>query len=216
VAVENPNDPHRWFAFWPPFFGFNFQFASATTQGYSADRTHFVDPSAGLIGYRATLTSHDERQYELGSLGVFSAIAFGFEAPTAGLVEILVDAQCAVAHHHVAMSDEWGWSDSTTWQQNALSMDVLHPNALPGTDALMSDFRADFDGDDETVDREYLVPGQHYFAHALTSGPVPGGTSVVVQIGTFGADTSKLDDVGVKSVSHFRWFVSSVQVRIAP
>ena len=58
--------------------------------------------------------------------------------------------------------------------------------------------------------------GEHYFAQGLSSGPVSGGTSVVVEIGTFGADTSKLNDVGVKSVSHFRWFVSSVQVRIRP
>ena len=216
ATLDDPKDPHRWFAFRPPFFGFNFQFASSTTQGYLADRTHFVDPPAGLIGYEATLTSHDEREYEFGALGVLSAIAFGFEAPTAGLVEILVDAQCALAHHHVEMEDEWGWSHSTTWQQNSISMDVLHPNTLPGTDALMSDFRVDFDGDSKTVDRDYLVPGEHYFAQALSSGPVSGGTSVVVQIGTFGADTSKLDDVGVKSVSNFRWFVSSVQVRIQP
>jgi hypothetical protein len=93
-------------------------------------------------------------------------------------------------------------------------MDVLHPNALPGTDALMSDFR--INDNDGTVDRDYLVPGEHYFAQALSSSPVPGGTSVVVQIGTFGSDFAKLNDIGVKSVSHFRWFVSSVQVRIAP
>ena len=212
----DPNNPHRWFVFRPPFFGFNFQFSSGSSGGYTADRIHIVDPPAGLIGYRATLTSHDEAEYELGALGVLTAIAFGFEAPTAGLVEILVDAQSAVAHHHVEMSDDWGWSGSTTWQENRLSMDVLHPNALPGVDALMSDFRTDFHGDDETVDREYLVHGQHYFAQGLSSGPVPGGASVVVQIGTLGFDTSKLTDVGVKSESHFRWFVSSVQVRIAP
>ena len=215
VFEQNPDDPHRWFCFRPPFFGFNFQFASSCTQGYTADRIHFVDPPAGLIGYRAMLTSHDEREYEFGALGVISAIAFRFEAPIAGLVEILVDVQSAVAHHHVEMDDEWGYSESTTWQQNSITMDVLHPNTLPGTEALMSDFRTDFDGDDATVDRDYLVHGRHYFAQSMTSGPIAAGQSVVVQIGTFGADTSKLNDVGVKSESHFRWFVSSVQVRIA-
>ena len=212
----DPNDPHRWFVFRPPFFGFNFQFATSTTQGYLADREHFVDPAAGLIGYRAWLTSHDEREYEFGALGVFTSIAFGFEAPTAGLVEMLVDVQSGKGHHHVYMHDEWGWSHSTTWQQNSISMQVMHPNSPTETDALMSDFRADFDGDSETVDRDYLVPGEHYFAQGLSSGPIAGGTSVVVQIGTFGADTSKLDDVSVHSVSEFRWFVSSVQVRIRP
>ncbi len=210
---DDPNDPHRWFAFFPPFFGFNFQFASSTL-GYVADREHVVDPAAGLIGYRATLNSNNDSEYEIGSLGVFSAIAFGFEAPTAGLVEILVDAQCALAHHHVKMEDQWGWSESTTLQQNSISMDVLHPNTPSGTEALMSDFRAD--GNDGTVDRDYLVAGEHYFAQAVSSGAIAGGTSVVVQIGTFGADDSKRNDVSVKSESHFRWFVSSVQVRIRP
>lgn len=57
-----------------------------------------VRVAAGLIGYRAMLTSHDENEYELGMLGVLSAIAFGFQVPIAGLVEILVDVQSAVAH----------------------------------------------------------------------------------------------------------------------
>jgi hypothetical protein len=216
VIVEDPNDPHRWFCFTPPFFGFNFQFASSCTAGYLADRIHVVDPPAGLIGYEATLKSHDAGEYEFGALGVLSAIGFGFQAPTAGLVEVLVDAQCAVGHHHVRMNDEWGWSNSTTWQQNSLTIDVLHPNTPEGTIALMSDFRADFNGDDQTIDRDYLVPGQHYFVQGLSSGSIAGGTFVVIQIGTFGADTSKLNDVGVSSLSHFRWFISSVQVRIAP
>jgi hypothetical protein len=216
VLAPDDSDPHRWFVFRPPFFGFNFQFASSCSRGFTPDRIHFVDPPAGLIGYRAMLTSHDEREFEVGELILLSAIAFGFEAPVAGLVEVLVDAQCALARHHVKMDDDWGWSDSLTTQENSLSIDVLGENTLPGTTALMSDFRAEFDGDDETVDRTYLVPGQHYFAQALSSGPVAAGRSVVVQIGTLGHDFSKLNDVGIKSESHFRWFVSSVQVRIAP
>jgi hypothetical protein len=216
ILELDPDDPHRWFVFRPPFFGFNFAFSSQTTQGYTADRVHIVDPPAGLIGYRATLESHDEREYEFGCVSAQSAIAFGFDAPIAGLIEILVDAQSAEGHHHVEMEDDWGWSNSTTWQQNYLSMEVLHPNTLPGAYALMSDFRADFDGDSETVNKDYLVQGQHYFAQSVTSGPVAAGTSVVVQIGTYAFDQSKLNDVSVKSESRFRWFISSVQVRIAP
>lgn len=216
VPVDDPDDPHRWFVFQPPFFGFNYQFACTTTEGYVADRVHVVDPPAGLVGYEATLKGNDENEYEFGALGVFSAIAFAFQAPVPGLVEILVDGQCALGHHHVKMVDHWGWSGSTTLQQNSLTMDVLHPNTPESIQALMSDFRTDFDGDSVTVDREFLVPGQHYFAQGVTRGSVPGGAFVVVQIGTFGADTSKLDDLRVESSSQFRWFISSVQVRIAP
>ena len=94
-------------------------------------------------------------------LDAFSEIAFGFEAPVAGLVEVLIDAQSTIGTHDLRTEDEWGWSNSSTVQTNFLKLDVLHPNVPEPSYAEMSSFSFKTD-DDHTVHREYLVRGQHY------------------------------------------------------
>ncbi|MSR57500.1 MAG: hypothetical protein EXS05_07490 [Planctomycetaceae bacterium] len=80
----------------------------------------------------------------------------------------------------------------------------------------MSGFHADFDGDDSTQHQENLTRGQHYFAQMFSAGPVPGGQSVVVTVGTRTFDITHANDVEVHSKSNFQWFINSVEVRIAP
>ena len=87
---------------------------------------------------------------------------------------------------------------------------------MEGSVSLMSAFSAEFDGDDSTHHEEYLTRGQHYFAQLFSAGPVPGGQSVVVTVGTRTFDISSANDVEVHSRSNFQWFINSVEVRIAP
>jgi hypothetical protein len=70
--------------------------------------------------------------------------------------------------------------------------------------------------DDETVHRENLTRGQHYFAQLFSSGPVPAGQSVVVTVGARSFDLSGANDVSIRSRAHFEWFISSIEARIAP
>jgi hypothetical protein len=71
-------------------------------------------------------------------------------------------------------------------------------------------------GDDFYLAREYLTRGQHYFAHLFSAGPVPAGQPVVVTVGTRSLDFGSVDDMTYHGRSNFQWFISSVQVRIAP
>jgi hypothetical protein len=158
----------------------------------------------------------DAGDFDYASATAEAQIAFGFEAPTTGLVEVLIDAQSTIGTHDLGMEDEWGWSESWTNQNNYLMMNVLHPNVPEPSLALMSNFYAEFDGDDSTEHRENLTRGQHYFAQLFSSGPVPGGQSVVVTVGTRTFDISAANDVEVHSRSNFQWFINSVEVRIAP
>jgi len=103
--------------------------------------------------------------------------------PIAGLVEVLIDAQCVEATHRLRTTDEWGWSNSTTGQRNYLVLDVLHPNVAEPSYAEMSDFELQTD-DDTSTERVNLTRGAHYFAQLFTAGPVPAGQSVVVCAGT--------------------------------
>ena len=213
---DDPSDPHRWFLFRPPFFGFLFRFVPQASDNFVVDRLLYLDPSTGLVGNEATMDCGDAGDFDYASATAEAQIAFGFEAPTTGLVEVLIDAQSTNGTHDLDMEDEWGWSESWTNQNNYLMMNVLHPNVLEPSLALMSNFYAEFDGDDSTDHRENLTRGQHYFAQLFSAGPVPGGQSVVVTVGTRTFDISAANDVEVHSRTDFQWFINSVEVRIAP
>jgi hypothetical protein len=213
---DDPSDPHRWFLFRPPFFGFLFRFVPQASDNFRVDRLLFLDPSSGLVGNEATMDCGDAGDFDYASATAEAQIAFGFEAPTTGLVEVLIDAQSTVGTHDLGMEDEWGWSESWTNQNNYLMINVLHPNVPEPSLSLMSNFYAEFDGDDSSAHRENLTRGQHYFAQLFSAGPVPGGQSVVVTVGTRTFDISAANDVEVHSKTNFQWFINSVEVRIAP
>ncbi len=209
------NDPHRWEVFRPPFFGFDFGFLPVHNSNFTVDREHILSPPAGLVGLVTTMDDPDAGDFDYASVDAHSQIAFGFVPPVAGLVEVLIDAQSTIGTHDLRTGDEWGWSNSTTHQTNFLTLDVLHPNVPEPSFAEMSTFTLKTD-DDETVHRENLTRGQHFFARLFSSGPVPAGQSIVVTAGTRSFDLSGSNDVSIRSRAHFEWFISSVEVRIAP
>ncbi len=216
VPDDDPSDPHRWFLFRPPFFGFLFRFIPQASDNFWVDRLLFLDPSSGLVGNEATMDCGDAGDFDYASATAEAQIAFGFEAPTTGLVEVLIDAQSTIGTHDVRMDDEYGWSNAWANQNNFLMMNVLHPNVTEPSLALMSNSYAETDGDDLNVHRENLTRGQHYFAQLFSSGPVPGGQSVVVTVGTRTFDIARANDMELHSRTNFQWFINSVEVRIAP
>ena len=217
-GVYDPDDsqgPHRWEVFQPPFFGFNFGFVPVHNDNFVVDRIHTLNPSVGDVGISITMEDSDAGDFDYASGDGFSAVAFGFVPPTTGLVEVLIDAQCVEATHRLETEDEWGWSNSRTGQQNFLMLDVLHPNVAEPSYAQMSVLDEETD-DDESFLQEKLTRGAHYFAQLFSAGPVPAGQSVIVCAGTRSFDKSGTNDVSIDSTSDFRWFISSVEVRISP
>ena len=211
--VLEPGDD-GWELFRPPFFGFNFGFVPVHNSNFTVDRIHTLNPSIADVGITVMMNTHETDDFDFASVDAFSNIAFGYVAPTTGLVEVLIDAQCVEGTHHLRTGDQWGWSDSRTGQTNFLMLDVLHPNVAEPSFAEMSSFVVDTD-DDGTHHRESLVRGQHYYAHLFSAGPVPAGQHVVVCAGTRSFDKSGANDVSIRSTSDFRWFISSVEVRIS-
>lgn len=215
IDIE-PADPHRWFAFQPPFFGFNFKFVPVHNSHFVVDRIHHCDPSAALVGHQVTMDINgDTDDFDYASGQADTQIAFGFVPPVAGLIEVLIDAQCVECRHELRTEDCWGWSDSTTSQTNYLSLQVLHPNTPAPSLAEMSRFSKSTDDDTFTVTQN-LILGDHYFAQLRSSGPLPAGQSVVICVGTRSFDISGANDVEIHSKSIFRWFIRSIEVRVLP
>lgn len=216
VPPDDPTDPHRWFLFQPPFWGFLFDFDPITSSNFRADHRGFLHPPSGLVGNEATMDCDDAGSFDYASVLAESQIALRFDAPVAGVVEVLVDAQSTMATHHLEIEDEFGFSEAWTRQTNHLMMDVLHPNVPEPSLALMSSAFEESDGDDVSFTREHLTRGQHYFAQLFSAGPVQGGESVIVTVGTRTFDKARANDMEVHSRTDFQWFINSVEVRIAP
>ncbi|HEY0873178.1 MAG TPA: hypothetical protein VGD94_06875 [Vicinamibacterales bacterium] len=216
VPEDDPNDPHRWFLFRPPFFGFLFSQAFITSDNFRADRLLFLHPPSGLVGNEATMDCDDAGSFDVASVDAQAQIAFAFTPPAAGLVEVLIDAQSTIGTHAVAIEDEWGFSNAWCSQHNQLMMNVLHPNVPEPSFAAMSSMFKETDGDDLTAAEAHLARGQHFFAQLVSSGPVPAGQTVIVTAGTRTFDMARANDMELHSRSNFQWFISSVEVRIAP
>jgi hypothetical protein len=217
--LEDPSNPHRWFLFRPPFFGFLFSlnFFASPREKFRFDRELFLSPPAGLVGNDLTSRCIDPAEFNLSGVTAEAQIAFGFVPPTAGLVEVLVDAQSTVSTHELHIDDEFGESHATCDQENFLMMNVLHPNVPKPSVALMSNLHKFTDGDDVHFFREEnLSRGQHFFARMFSSGPVPAGQSVVITAGTRSFHRDEPNDMAIRSHSNFQWFIHSVEVRIAP
>jgi hypothetical protein len=209
------DDPHRWFAFQPPFFGFNFAFSEASTEDFRVARLHHLDPQAGMVGHELTLDIDDAGDYE-GAWGkADTQIAFGFVPPATGLLEVVIDAQSVDCRHELRTADEWGWSDSQTVQTNYLTLDVLHPNTPDTSLAALSDFHKDT-GDSTNTQTQNLILGEHYFTVLRSNGALPAGKSVVLCVGTRSHDRCHSSDVAIHSRSLFRWFIRAVEVRVLP
>jgi hypothetical protein len=214
VVPDEPVDG-GWVVERPPFFGFLMNHSIQQTSAFRSDYEHVLSPPAGQVGEIVTMDGSDVGDYGAASITVETDIAFGFVAPTAGLVEVVIDAQSTIGRHRLRTSDEWGWSNGWTNQNNYLMLNVLHPNVPEPSLALMSNWFTR-QSSDATTEFENLVRGQHYFAHLFSSGPVPAGQSVVVVIGSRTFDITRANDVETHSRTNFQWSISSVEVRISP
>lgn len=212
----DPNDPHRWFLFQPPFFGFLFGRDFITTSNFTVDWEHVLVPSVGQVGNKASMDCHDASSFDAAHMISESQIAFGFVPPTTGIVEVVIDAICTVDSHFLKIKDEFGGSDAWCGQTNQLMMNVLHPNVPQPSIADMAHMFEETDGDNLTASQELLTRGRHFSAQLFSSGPVPAGQSVVITAGARTFDIARANDMELESRSDCQWFISSVEVRITP
>jgi hypothetical protein len=205
-----------WTLFRPPFFGFLFDTNLFTSSNFRADHQLILSPPAGHVGNVVTLDCDDAGEFDAAHAIGESQIAFRFDAPTTGLVEVLIDAQSIFGSHHVRIEDEFGFSNAWSNQHNSLMMNVLHPSVPEPSFAGMSNIFVESDGDDVNVTQGNLTRGRHFFAQLFSSGPVQAGESVIVTVGTRTFDMGRANDMELHSRMHFEWFINSVEVRISP
>jgi len=214
--VEPSNDPHRWFFFTTPYLGEDTDFWVGESSSADCTAGIEINMASGLVGVApASMQIEDADDIDFAAVEAHAAVMCWFEAPATGLVEVLIDAQNLNGDHHLYTENEWGWSDSETEQTSHLMLKLFHPSSPDLSLALMSRFHLVTD-DDQTTNRTYLQRGQHYFARLFSDGPVQAGEHVYIAAGAHSHDSCFSSDVGIDSKSTFRWFIKSVQARIAP
>jgi hypothetical protein len=211
------SDPYQWFMFQPPFVGFLFTFWDSWSNNFRLDREMFLDPPSGLVGNEITLDCEDGDIDDEAQARAETQIAFPFEAPIAGILHVVVDAQFLNGTHDVEVHDDFGFSSATGFQNNYLMATVFHST---GPDTMIFGVEPQFkwhtDGDDLSVQRQNLVYLQHYRADFYTAEPVRGGESIIVTVGTRDVDYGGAHNMDLHSDSNFRWLIKAVQVRIEP
>lgn len=213
VADLEPMD--GWELFQPPFFGFLWRDWIYQGRDFIVTTDFELDPPAGMVGASVTMSTPDLGQYGSGEAYSESMIAFAFRPSASGLVEALIEGQFAHGFHELRTENCFGVSDSSTHQTNELIFEVLDPNAAEARGAVMSEFEKDTDDDRHWLFSN-LTPGQSFFAQLVSTRPVAANRSSIILVGTRTYWWSKVDDVKISGTPNFRWFIRSVQVRIAP
>jgi hypothetical protein len=210
-------DPNPWTLFRPPFFWFDFHFTPQASEHFVSDHEMTLIPGSGLVGNVVTMDCDDSDDFDVASGTADTSIAFVFEPPSDGVIQVLIDAQNIASSHDLRMGNEWGFSHGWAYHHNSLMLGVLHPNVAGPSLALMSEWGKDFDKDGEgSYHDDDLIFGHHYFAVLESAGSVPASQSVVVEIGTRSFDIARADDISLHSRSEFLWLINSIEIRMKP
>lgn len=203
--------------FQPPYGGWQsgWHFDNYGSDDFRGGHQDFIDAVAGLAGHEVTLDNDDASDVDFAQAIADAQIAFWYQPPATGIVEVTLEVQSLQAAHHLCTDDEWGWSDSNTKQNNLLMMHVMHPNVAGPSFAGASFFEWDTD-DSECVDRQFIPSGARFFTRLTSSGAVPAGQWLVIRAGTRTLHQSFTNDVEIHSSSRFQYLLKSVAVRIAP
>jgi hypothetical protein len=203
--------------FQPPYGGWQsgWHFDNFGSDDFRGGHQEFIDAVAGLAGHAVTLDNDDAGDFDVAEAIADAQVAFWYQPPATGIVEVTLEVQSLQAAHHLCTDDEWGWSDSNTKQNNFLMMHVMHPNVAGPSFAGASFFEWDTD-ESECVDRQFIPSGARFFTRLTSSGAVPAGQWVVIRAGTRTLHRSFTNDVEIHSSSRFQYLIRSVAVRIAP
>ena len=207
-----PEDPNPWVVFTPPFTGYSSGYTEVTI-GYRVSREYLTDTPAGQVGLIIRLDDGNSGESDSGAVYTDTQVSFWFQAPRAGLIEVVIDAQCGEGRHELRLKNLWGFSSSSTAQRHFLMMHVHHPNVLNPSYSLVSEFKHD-DDDNDSFNEQHFFPGQNVHTRLVSNGAVRAGEWVMISAGCRTEDDSEANDMNINSKSTFVWFIKRVNVRM--
>jgi hypothetical protein len=213
---EDPNDPHRWIPFVPPYpecdaYRVPLPYGS-TDQGFEVDVKPYCS-NAGLIGSDITCSKSDTGDGDYAWPHTKSYVKFPIQMPTAGRLEIVVMALCVRDYHETSMVDEFGSSYAYAHHDNSMYMYMVAGGRVEEHRAPMSYVATD--SDHPPLMGQHLIPGTYHFAY-FTTDTIIGTANYSLSIGNINFNGVLTNDMAVRSKSSCLWLLHSVACRIKP
>jgi hypothetical protein len=209
LPPDDPNDPHRWFVYLPPFPNPHTFAYPNNLGGFAIDQQFFSTP-AGWIGSEMSLNDSDASDLDVAWGWVKSGFQLPFTPLVAGLVEVAIHVQCLRDLREVSFVDEYGFSWAKAFQSNRLFM---YPFGDSETFFDMSYEESDENDTPKNFDK--LIPGRHYYAHMISGRTVSRNIPTWVRVGSYNSATALTSDMSVTCRSIIMWHLHSVSIRIA-
>ncbi len=214
ILGEAPGDKvlraSDWTVLQPPYHGERKYYYSKPYGNFVNGHARYLTPSTGFCGTAITLKNSDAGNWDSSSVTTSSCTGSWFLAPSTGLLEVYIEGQVGFLSHWISLKNEFGFSDSTTYQSASLKMIVGTPEDVGGASAKISTFKiietsGSFSGG--------LTAGATYWAHLFSEAPVTANSWVWIWFGSSAYDYSIANDVSVSSSCVSKWFLKSVWVR---
>lgn len=186
--------------------------------GYLGGFTFFptlnLDPDIGLVGNTINIQDYDASDSDYGYVMHATNLYFWYQMPTAGLVEVWIEAEPQGSHHRLYLFNELGWSDSNVNQHNYLTLNA----SVGGSSSDLQLSETSWFSEDGKIagywDNRYFTDGGTYWANLKSDRRVifPSGAWVLVEVGTLNWNTALADDVAVDSTVEASWIIKHVSI----
>lgn len=225
-AIDRPEEPNflvlpdrvpkniynPWEIFQPPYPGWAWAWwKNKSDEPYWPSGARYLDSAAGQLGTYTHTHVDGADDSDWAYIGYRTAMRFWYRLPVAGMAEVWMDMQCINTHYSGWLDDEWGWSDSACDQESHAYVRVIAPGPGAYRWGTILDYRRT--GTDANWSRDLAAAGANRWAHIFSADAYPGGTWLLLEVGTREWNYFWSNDVSICSAMTMRWFLDRVFVR---
>jgi hypothetical protein len=196
-----------------PYDGWAWSYSWHRWGGHDPTLTNYLDSSTGGVGHRSNYQNYSAGDFDGLWLEFDTSVGVWFWTPSGGQVEMWIKARCASCWYNVWLDDEWGWSDSSTWMRNYLTVNVSP--AIEDEDRTQAWSSHTWGSpDDTTYGGNVITPNSVIWFHLTTEQPVPANAWSYIKVGTYDRHNSYINDVETNAIMRSRWYFEELQFRV--
>ncbi len=175
----------------------------------------YLDAASGEIGTSTHIQVTGADNSDKSFVRYRTGIRFWFRLPAAGMAEVWLHMQCINTTYSGYFYDEWGISWAACNQESHAYLRVIVPEPdvtlPPSRKSTILDYRKT--GRMASWVREIADPGDSRWCHLFSVDVYPGGTWLLLEVGTEEWNEFWTNDVSIRSNLWLRWFLKRVYVR---
>jgi len=193
----------------PPFDGWSWSY-NGYVAGFDFTPTLYLDHLAGFMGNSNYLRDSSAGDFDYGYITYDSQISIWYKMPSAGILEVYVEALPTVNQHYCSLYDEWGWSDSSVYQRNYITLQV-NGGSMKTSQA---SYWYEYGYTNGHWNNSYLQNASPYWYHIYSAEAYAKDQWVLPRIGSRTWNSCIANDVSTYSQLDFRWFINRVFIRV--